>query len=307
MGGLLFFKNHFPYSLTPDDVMLNFSSLYWLTGWGTILMTTLQSATRVITTKPFSSEIWLDIVQKHKVTVTLTPPHFLAMILEDPKLNTTDISTMKLYIATGSMVSQDLCDRMNKRLTNGVVCVAYAMSETAGVISINISSLRPGAVGQLSPGVYTKIINEDGDNCGIDEDGEIYFKPKFKFIGYYGDVENTTKTLSSDGWIRTGDVGHFDAEGYLYLVERQKEILKYLNNQVSPSELESVIVQHPGVANVCVVGIPDNLHGDLPAAVIIKSTTADVSADDINALMKSKYTLNEDKYLFQATRNLIFF
>lgn len=292
------------YSITPDDIMLNFSSLYWLTGWGTLLMTTLNSATRIITTKPFTSEIWLDIVQQHKVTITLTPPHFLALILEDPKINTTDISTMKMYLCTGGMVSQDLCDRMNKRLTNGVVCVAYAMSETAGVISINISSLRPGSVGQLFPGFSAKIVNDHGDNCDIDEDGEIHFKPKNKFLGYYGDVENTTNTMSSDGWIRTGDVGHFDDEGFLYLIERQKEILKYLSNQVSPSELENVVAQHPGVANVCVVGIPDKLKGDLPAAVIIRSATADVSEEEINALMKSKYTLNDSKLVFEVTRNV---
>lgn len=270
--------------------MLNFSSLYWLTGWGTLLMTTLQSATRIITTLPFSSEIWLNIVQNRKVTTTLTPPHFLAMILEDPKLQTTDISTIKMYLCTGGMVSHDLCDRMNKLLTKGVVCVAYAMSETAGAISVNISALRPGSVGQLLPGFYAKIINESGDNCDIDENGEIYFKPNYKFIGYYGDVENTIKTIDSDGWIRTGDVGHFDSEGFLYLIDRQKEILKYFNSQVSPSELENVLMQHPGIANVCVVGISDKLAGDLPAAVIIKSTSADVSEDDINALMKSKYS-----------------
>lgn len=285
----MFSQKHFFHSLTPEDVMLNFSSLYWLTGLNTLLMCTLQLATRIITTKPFTSELWLNIVQQHKVTITLTPPYFLAMILEDPKLATTDISSLRVYFGTGGMVSHDLCDRMNKRLTKGVVCVAYAMSETGGVISMNISSLRPGSVGQLLPGFSAKIINENGDSCGIDENGEIYFKPHYKFIGYYGDVENTLKTMDSDGWIRTGDVGHFDSEGFLYLIDRQKEILKYFGNQVSPSELENVLMQHPGIVNVCVVGIPDNLAGDLPAAVIIKSSTVDVSEDDINSLMKSKY------------------
>lgn len=271
--------------------MVNFSSLYWLTGWATLLMTTLKSATRIITTQTFTPGIWLDIVQQHKVTVTLTPPHSLAMILEDSRLDATDISTVKMYICTGGMVSRDLCDRMNKRLTQGVVCVAYAMSETAGPVSMNISALRPGSVGQLLPGFNAKIINENGTKCDIDENGEIYFKPNIKFIGYYGDVENTIKTIDSDGWIRTGDVGHFDADGFLYLIDRQKEIFKYFNYQVSPSELENVLMQHPGIANVCVVGIPDKIAGELPAAVIIKSTALDVSEDDINSLMKSKFIL----------------
>lgn len=276
--------------------MLNFSSLYWLTGWATVLMTVLNSATRIITTKPFTSELWLDIVQRHKVTVTLTPPHFLALILQDPKLNSTDISSLKMFFCTGGMVSHDVCDRMNKRMSNGTVCVAYAMSETAGFISANIAALRPGAVGQLFPGFDAKIINENGDKCGIGEDGEIYFKPVYRFTNYYGDEENTIKTMDSEGWIRTGDVGHFDAEGFLYLIDRQKEILKYFSSQVSPSELESVLMQHPGVANVCVVGIPDDLAGDLPAAVIVKSTTTDVTADDINSLMKSECSLLEQTF-----------
>jgi len=276
--------------LTPNDVMLNFSSLYWLTGWGTLLMTTLQSATRIITTEAFTSAIWLNTVQQHKVTVTLTPPYYLTMILQDSKLDSADISSLKMYLCTGSMVPHDLCDRMNKRLTNGVVLVAYAMSETAGVISINISSLRPGSVGQLLPGFNAKIIDESGRNCGIDEDGEIYFQSNYKFLGYYGDMENTKKTMDEDGWLRTGDVGHFDSEGFLYLIDRQKEILKYLNYQVSPSEIENVLIQLPGIANICVVGISDNLAGDLPAAVIMKSTKADISENEINALMKDKFS-----------------
>lgn len=272
--------------MTSDDVMLNFSSLYWLTGWATVIMTTLNSATRIITTKPFSSELWFDIVQRYKVTWTLTPPHFLALILQDPKLNTADISSLKMFLCTGGMVSRDVCDRMNKRLPNGTVFVAYAMTETAGFISANISALRPGSVGQLFPGFNAKIINENEEQCGIGEDGEIFFRTAYRFTSYYNDEENTNKTIDAEGWIRTGDVGHFDAEGFLYLIDRQKEILKYFSSQVSPSELESVLMQHEGVGNVCVVGIPDDFAGDLPAAVIVKSTTTDVSADDIESLMK---------------------
>lgn len=253
-------------------------------------MTTLNSATRIITTQPFTSEIWLDIVQRHKVSVTLTPPHFLALILEDPKLNTTDISSVKLFSVTGGMTSQDLCNRMNKRLTNGVVCVAYAMSETTGYISINISALRPGSVGQLLPGINIKIINETGNICGIAESGEVYIQTIYKFICYYGDVENTNKTVDADGWIRTGDVGYIDHEGFLYLIDRQKEILKYFSSQVSPSELENVLMQLPGIANVCVVGIPDNLAGDLPAAVIMKSASGDVLEDEVKSFVKSTWT-----------------
>lgn len=185
-------------------------------------------------------------------------------------------------------MSHDVCDRMNKRMPNGTVCVAYAMSETAGFISANIAALRPGSVGQLFPGFDAKIINDKGENCSIGEDGEIYFKPLYSFTNYYGDVENTMKTMDADGWLRTGDVGHFDAEGFLYLIDRQKEILKYFGSQVSPSELESVLMQHPGVANVCVVGIPDHLAGDLPAAVIVNSAATTVSVDDIDSLMKSE-------------------
>jgi len=217
------------------------------------------------------------------------------LILQDPNLDTMDISTLRMYLCTGGMVSHDLCDRMNKRLTRGAVCVAYAMSETAGAISINISSLRPGAVGQLLPGFNAKIINESEENCGIEEIGEVYLKTSYKFIGYYGDVENTNKTMDSDGWIRTGDVGYFDNEGFLFLVDRQKEILKYCNDQVSPSELENVLLQHPGIANVCVVGIPDDMAFELPAAVVIKTTTSDVSEEEIHALMKDK--LSDSKQL----------
>ncbi|KAJ6637736.1 putative CoA ligase CCL7 [Pseudolycoriella hygida] len=289
LSHVAFLASSYKTRVSADDVMLNFSSLYWLTGWATLLMTTLHSATRIITKQPFTPELWLRIVEEYKVTATLTPPHFLAQILDDPKLHETDISALRVYFCTGSMVSQDLCDRMNKLMTTGVVLVAYAMSETAGAISVNISALRPGSVGQLLPGNYAKIINENGDKCDIDESGEIYFKPLlYGFVGYYRDEENTTATVDEEGWIRTGDVGYFDSEGFLYLIDRRKEILKYFGNQVSPSEVENVLIEHPGITNVCVVGITDSLAGDLPAAVIIKSATCDVSEEDIDSLMKMR-------------------
>lgn len=101
-----------------------------------------------------------------------------------------------------------------------------------------------------------QVVNDQGHRLGPDEDGELLVRPPFTFLGYWRDAAATSEAVDRDGWLHTGDVGHFDENGFLYLSDRKKDILKYRNYQISPSELENIILRIKGVANVCVVGIP---------------------------------------------------
>lgn len=165
------------------------------------------------------------------------------------------------------------------------------MTELAGIISSNFPEPRAGSVGQLVSGTTIKIVDDKGNRCGIGEDGEICFLLQFPFLGYYGDAAATEAFMDGDGWLHSGDSGHFDTDGYLYVVDRLKEILKYRSYQVSPSELEAVILKHPGVMSVCVVGIPNAMCTDLPAAVVLKNDAIDVTEQEIADIVKSTNSL----------------
>lgn len=151
------------------------------------------------------------------------------------------------------------------------------MTEIGGLIAINHPFARANSVGELSQGATVKIIDGNGDNCSIGKDGEICFKTFYPFNGYYNNQEATDQTTDQSGWIHSGDIGHFDENGFLYIVDRIKDILKYCNYQISPTEIENVIIKLNGVASVCVVGIPDLLANELPAAVIVRNDEYDVT------------------------------
>lgn len=190
----------------------------------------------------------------------------------------------------GSAVAPELLLKMKKYLPSGVV-VAYGLSELSGIVSANESEYL-SSVGALNNGMLVRIVDDDGRRKGPGEDGEIYVKATFSFLGYWGDVEATADAVDTDGWLHTGDVGHFDENGFLYLVDRKKDILKYRNYQISPSELENLILTCDGVAAVCVVGIPDSVSTDLPAAVIVKAVGKDVTSEDIETVINGKLKPN---------------
>ena len=126
-----------------------------------------------------------------------------------------------------------------------------------------------------------KIVDEDGNTLDPNEIGEIYLKSPTLFLGYAGKPDETKDAFDVQGWLKTGDLGYFTEDGEIFVVDRKKEMIKYLNYQVAPSELEAHILKIDGVQNVCVVGIPDILAGDLAAAVVIKEMNSLITEQDI--------------------------
>lgn len=226
-------------------------------------------------------------MEKYKVTKTLSSPSYVALILQCEGLCQRSLSSIETYWCGGSFVASDLCEKMNKYLTNGFLQVAYGMTEIAGLLSSNVSKENVKSVGRLVYNSKVKLIDANGRNCGVNENGEICCMPMYHFTGYYGDEENTRQILDEDGWIHSGDIGYFDEDGFLYIVDRKKDIMKYMNYQISPSEIEDIILNVEGVTNVCVVGIPDPIKMELPAAVVVKKSVGPkITAEKIKDLIK---------------------
>lgn len=279
----------------PTTKILCFSSLYWISGLLTLVSGTLGHSVRIITTKEFSPDLMLEMIEKYQITHTFTPPSSIAMTIKCPAIKTTNLSSLQSWWSGGSFVHNEIIEKMNRYLPNGEVNIGYGITEIAGGIAIDFPHLKAHTVGQLAPGVSLKIVDENGLRLGPGRDGEICFDSKYKFLGYYGNAEATQEMFDDDGFVMSGDIGHFDDDGYLYLVDRKKDILKYKNRQISPSEIESVIMKHDGVKMVSVVGVPDIECTDLPAAVIIKSEQSTVTSSEISQMVQSK--LNDAKQL----------
>jgi acyl-CoA synthetase (AMP-forming)/AMP-acid ligase II len=142
------------------------------------------------------------------------------------------------------------------------------------------AEVRSGAVGLTLPNMESKVVDiATGAALPVGERGEICVRGPNVMRGYWNDPEATARTIDAEGWLHTGDVGYADADGYFYVVDRVKELIKYKGMQVAPAELEGLLLSHPAVADVAVIPSPDEEAGEVPKAFIVLRQA--VSADDL--------------------------
>lgn len=267
-----------------DDVLLCYSPLFWISGLLTLLSGTIKGAKRIITTESFSPELQFRMVKDYKVTYILSPPYHVGLSLKNDRLDSADLSSVVCQIVGGSKVPVEMPEQWSKYLKDGNnVSAAYGFSETSGIVTLDYPrSGKKGSNGALCPGFIVKIIDENGKRCGTNVNGEICTKSPIKFLGYFGNEKATRDLFDSEGFLMSGDIGHFDDDGYLYIVDRKKDVLKYRGHQLTPGEIEDFLLQRPEIASVCVVGIPDGNGSDLPAAVVIRSKNMNINEADIS-------------------------
>lgn len=165
-----------------DDIFYTPSSLYWQTGSGGLLNSALVGCTRIISSEPFSPELWCHIIEKYHVTCTFTSPSLMALTLQSPDINKVDLSSLKRYVTGGSFLAQTFHKNMLEKLKNGKVFVIYGMTEAGGDICLSTNSEKAGSVGCVAIDTEIKIVNDDGDSVGPEETGEICLKSKYSFI-----------------------------------------------------------------------------------------------------------------------------
>ncbi|CAO1335168.1 unnamed protein product [Diamesa serratosioi] len=264
-------QQHLPFwqcSSRNRDILFNFSTIYWATGIIFQTVGTLYGSKRIITSQSFDPELMIDIVNKYKVTTTLLLPSLLSSVLQCDKIK--PLPSVKVLMCGGSVVSKELCERASPYFPNGIIASVYGTSE-ADFVTIAFPNVKHGSTGQVCANVKVKILDDDGKCQGPDEEGEICFQTPVSFLGYYNNPLQTKEILDDDGWMHSGDIGKFDNEGNLIIVDRKKDILKYLGYQVSPSEIENIINKIDGVATSCVVGVCNKNSDDIIYAFVVPS------------------------------------
>lgn len=273
----------------PDEIILCFSTVYWFSGILTLLLGTLQGATRLITTESFSPELSLRIIDKYKVTSIFSAVHQAVLTLKCAAIDATDLSSVKRWFAGGSTISIETTRALKKYVPKATVLVGYGMSELFGGIAANFSGGENDSVGSLVGGARVKIVDEDGNRLSVGQDGEVCVKKYYNFAGYYGDKESTDALHDAEGFVKTGDIGHFDQDALLYIVDRKKDILKYSGFMISPSEIENFLQNRPEIKSACVVGIKDFTSGDLPAALVVRQEDSTITAEEISELVAKAF------------------
>lgn len=262
---------------------------------------------RIITKRKFTPLLFVHLIEQYKVSVVLTPPSQVAMLVQSPVAQLADLSTIRMYLVGGGFIPPHLRESLQDILLYGALVVTYGMTEVCSIISSTAPFQKPSnSTGKIMPNTKLKVrqqalvgpftddlfqvIDEDGNTLDLNEIGELYVMTSFKFLGYASNLEASKNAFDADGWLKTGDLGYLTESGEIFLVDRKKDMIKYLNYQVAPSELESQIQKMEGVEQACVVGIPDMISGDLAAAVIVKDNKSSLTEQDVVDEIASKFS-----------------
>jgi acyl-CoA synthetase (AMP-forming)/AMP-acid ligase II len=225
-----------------------------------------------VTMPRFDLAEFLRLVQEHRLThLYLVPPIVLALA-KHPLVAQYDLSSVKLVNSGAAPLDEELQRACAERL-GCLVTQGYGMTETALACHVtreDPATVRPGAVGQTLPNMESKIVDLDtGAALPPGARGEICVRGPNIMRGYWNDPEATARTVDADGWLHTGDVGYADTDGYFFVVDRVKELIKYKGMQVAPAELEGLLLSHPAVADAAVIPSPDEEAGEVPKAFVV--------------------------------------
>jgi acyl-CoA synthetase (AMP-forming)/AMP-acid ligase II len=258
-----------------------------------VFFPTLAGGGTVVLMKKFDAGRYLELAQAHRMTHTMLVPVQYRRLMERPDFDAYDLSTTHLKFCTSAPFSAELKADVLKRWPGGLV-EYFGMTEGGGtcILMCHEHPDKLHTVGRPAPGHDIRLIDEDGVQVGPGVVGEIVGRSQGMMNGYHGQPGKTAEAtwISPEGWnfIRTGDVGRFDEEGFLTLMDRKKDMIISGGFNIYPSDLEAEIVQHPAVAEAAVVGVPSDAWGETPVAFVALKSGETAEAEAIRAFVNGK-------------------
>ncbi|MER6674587.1 4-coumarate--CoA ligase family protein [Streptomyces sp. NPDC000983] len=257
--------------------VLPFFHIYGLTA---LMNAPLRKGATVVVLPRFDLETFLAAIQNHRITALYVAPPIVLALAKHPAVENYDLSSLKYLICSAAPLDAALAAACSRRLNLPPIGQAYGMTELSPgshVVPLDaVAEAPPGTVGRLIAGTEMRIVSLDdpGKDLGTGEPGEILVRGPQVMKGYLGRPEETSALIDPDGWLHTGDVGHVDADGWLFVVDRVKELIKYKGFQVAPAELEALLLTHPGIADAAVIGVYDDNGNEIPRAYVVRQPTA---------------------------------
>jgi acyl-CoA synthetase (AMP-forming)/AMP-acid ligase II len=261
--------------------VLPFFHIYGLT---VLMCAALWRGATLVTMPRFDLEEFLRLLQDQRITRAFVAPPIVLALAKHPMVDKYDLSALQLIMSGAAPLDAGLEQVCAERL--GVtVGQGWGLTEISPVGTTVINAPRgprPGSVGVLLPNTEARVVDPaTGADVARGETGELLIRGPQVMKGYLNAPEATADMLDPDGWLHTGDLGRIDEDGYVFVVDRVKELIKYKGLQVAPAELEAVLLAHPAVADAAVVRSPDEEAGEVPKAFVV--TSAPVEAEELLA------------------------
>jgi acyl-CoA synthetase (AMP-forming)/AMP-acid ligase II len=253
-----------------EETLVCVLPLFHIYGMVAIMSHGLYCGATVVTLPRFDFEQVLRTMQDYRVTFAhLVPPVVLAMS-KSPLVDSYDLSSLHTIFSGAAPLGAELARECGERLGCAVV-QGYGMTETSPATHLTTAALnKPGSVGVCVPNTECRLVSvETGEEVGAGGRGEIHVRGPQVMKGYLNRPEATAQTVDADGWLHTGDVAYADDDGFFYIVDRAKELIKYKAFQVAPAELEAVLLTHEAVADAAVIPSPEAEAGEVPKAFVV--------------------------------------
>jgi acyl-CoA synthetase (AMP-forming)/AMP-acid ligase II len=244
--------------------------LYHIYGLTVLMCGAVWKGATLVTMPRFELGEFLRLMQDYRITRAFLVPPIILGLAKHPMVDKYDLSSLNTVVSGAAPLDASLEAACAER-TGALVTQGWGLTETSPVVTTNLGGEpRPGSVGRLLPNTRCRIVDPaSGADLPAGETGELVVAGPQIMKGYLGRPEETAGMLDPDGWLHTGDLGYIDGDGYLYVVDRVKELIKYKGLQVAPAELEAVLLSHPAIADAAVVRAADEEAGEIPKAFVV--------------------------------------
>ena len=275
---------HMP--LAEDEIAFAVLPFFHIYGMQVLMNFMLSRGATIVTAPRFDMVQMLELTQELKITrLFLVPPIVLALA-KHPIVDKYDLSSVKQVFSGAAPLGGEIAEAAANRL-GCEIAQGYGMTELSPVShAIREGDYKPASVGTLVANTEARLVDpETGEDAASGASGEIWVRGPQVMAGYLNNPEATAQTIDSEGWLHTGDIAEIHDDGHTFIVDRLKELIKVKGFQVPPAELEALLITHPEVQDVAVIGVPDDEAGELVKAFIVRSPGGAVEAETLQAFV----------------------
>jgi acyl-CoA synthetase (AMP-forming)/AMP-acid ligase II len=288
--------------LQESDRYLVINPFFHAFGYKAGIISSLISGATLVPVSVFDLDVVLDLIESESISVLPGPPTIYQGLLNHPGFDPKRTTSLRLAVTGAAVVPVELVEQMRDTLGFATVVTAYGMTEASGIATTcrreDAAELIASTSGRAYPGVEVRVVDEAGAELPASEPGEVLVRGYNVMSGYFEDPAKTAETIDSDGWFHTGDVGVMDGNGYLRITDRIKDMFIVGGFNAYPAEIERLLLLHPQIAQVAVIGVPDERLGEVGYAyVIATSGTMPDSAEIISWARDNMANFKAPKYV----------
>jgi acyl-CoA synthetase (AMP-forming)/AMP-acid ligase II len=271
--------------VTSEDTLIAVLPFFHIYGLLVIMNHALSVGASVVVLSRFDLEEFLGALQNHKVTFAHLVPPILVALAKHPRVAEYDLSNLNGIMSGAAPLGEELAKAVENRL-GCLVVQGYGLTETSPVTHHGLNQRRGqcphGSIGPTLPNTEIMIVDVGtGEPVGVGERGEVWVRGPQVMAGYLENPDATAATIDDEGFLHTGDIGYVDEDGFFYIVDRVKELIKFKGYQVPPAELEALLLTHPQIKDCAVVRSPDEEAGEVPKAFIVLVTDGALKAEEV--------------------------